>query len=191
MNAMQLHITERPRSSTRSERASTRRGDLLRRRRAGSPASAAAPAGFAPTGSIDASRPGGRAGAHRPLRAAARAGLRVQGDARVGDARRGRRRRDQPRLPARHRSAARRAGAGRDAQAPRAQPEPGARLSGRRAHREARGRAAHRDGGARRRRLRRLLAGERAARRHAGAVARAAVRGDLRLRGLAARRRIR
>ena len=48
-------------------------------------------------------------------------------------ARRGRRRRDQPRLPARHRSAARRAGPGRDAQAPRALAQPGARLSGRRA----------------------------------------------------------
>ena len=72
-------------------------------------------------------------GLRRPVGAAARAGLRVQGDARIGDARRGRRRRHQPRLPAGHRSAARRAGPGRDAEAPRALAQPGARLSGRRA----------------------------------------------------------
>ena len=48
-------------------------------------------------------------------RAAARAGLRIQGDARIGDAGGDRRRRHQPRLPARHRSAARRAGPGRNA----------------------------------------------------------------------------
>ena len=53
------------------------------------------------------------------------------------------------------------------------------------------GRDADRDGRARRGRLRRLLAGRRAAGRHAGAAARDAVRGDLRLPRLAARRRTR
>ena len=48
------------------------------------------------------------------------------------------------------------------------------------------GRDAHRDGRARRGRLRRVLAGRRAARRHAGAAARDAVRGDVRLPRLAA-----
>src|SRR6185369_3343631 len=63
-----------------------------------------------------------------------------------------------------------------------------ARLSGGRAHGEARWRTAHRDVGAGPRWLRRFLAVQRADHRYAGAVARAAVRGDLRLPGLAARR---
>ena len=132
--------------------------------------------------------PGGRARLHRPFGAAARAGLRVQGDAGIGNGRRARRRRHQPRLPAGHRPAARRAGAGRHAAPPRqgAVARPG--LSGRRAHGEARRRGAHRDGAAHRRRLRRVLPGERAARRHPGALARAAVRGDFRLPRVAARR---
>ena len=53
----------------------------------------------------------------------------------------------------------------RDAQASRALAQPGARLSGRRAHRGLRGRDAHRDGRARRSGLRRVLACRRAARR--------------------------
>ena len=65
--------------------------------------------------------------------------------------------------------------------------QPGARLSGRRADASgSRGDDAHRDGRARRGRLRRVLAGRRAARRHADAAARDAVRGDVRPSRLAA-----
>ena len=52
--------------------------------------------------------------------------------------------------------------------------------------RDLAGRGADRDGGADRGRLRRLQPGRGAAGQHAGAAARAAVRGDLRLHGLAA-----
>ena len=110
------------------------------------------------------------AGARRSLRAAARAGLRVQGDARIRDGGGGGRRRHEPRLSARHRSAARRAGSRRDAEAPRAADRAGARLSGRRAHRGPAGHDADRDGRARRSRLRRVLAGRRAVARHADAA---------------------
>ena len=104
-------------------------------------------------------RTGRLPGPHRPVRAAARAGLRIQGDARIRDGGGGRRRSDEPRLSAGHRSAARRAGPGRDAEAPRALAQPGACLSDRRADRRARGRRAHRNGRARRGGLRRVLAG--------------------------------
>ena len=57
---------------------------------------------------------------------------------------------------------------------------PGARLPDRRADRGAPRRRDHRDGRARRGRLRRLLAGRGAAHRHPGAAARAAVRRDVR-----------
>ena len=130
-------------------------------------------------------------GADRPFGAAARARLRVQGHARIGNGCRRRRWRDEPRLPARHRSSARRAGPGRDAEAPRPLAQPGARLSGRRADRRPQGRRAHRDGRARRGRMRRLLAGRAAADGYGGAAARDAVRGDVRPSRVAARRRTR
>ena len=126
-------------------------------------------------------RAGRRARAGRPRGAAARAGPRARRPARVRTGRGGRRRRHQPGLPARHRSGARRAGAGRDAEVPRAQPEPVPALSARRADARARRRGADRDGRADRGRLRRLLAGRGRDQGHAGAAARAAVRGDLRL----------
>ena len=59
-------------------------------------------------------------------------------------------------------------------------------LPARRADARPAGRGADRDGRADRGRLRRLLAGRRAGHRHPGAAARAAVRGDLRLHGVAA-----
>ena len=81
-----------------------------------------APGGFGADETIDAQRPRRLPGPGGSLRAPARAGLRIQGDARIRDAGRGRRRRDHARLPAGHRPAARRAGPGRDAQAPRREP---------------------------------------------------------------------
>ncbi len=125
-------------------------------------------------------------GTDRPLGAAARARLRVQGHARVGDARRGRGRRDQPRVSAGHRSAARRAGLGRDAEASGPLAQPGARLPDRCAHRRLEGRRADRDGRAGRSRLRRVLASRVAAHGHGRAAARDAVRGNLRPSRLAA-----
>ena len=100
-----------------------------------------------------------RAGARRPGGAAARAGSRARGMLESRNGRGGGRRRDQPRLPARHRPGARRAGPGRDAEVPRRQPEPGAALSARRADARPGRRGADRDGRAHRGRLRRLLAG--------------------------------
>ena len=111
------------------------------------------------------------------VRAAARAGPRVQGDARIGDGGGDRRRRHEPRVSAGHRSAARRAGPGRDAEAPRALAQPGARVSDRRADASAwRATTLTEMGELARSRMRRVLAGRRAARRHAGAAARDAVR---------------
>ena len=150
-------------------------------------ASASAPKGFSANRTIDASGlvvcPG-----CRPRGAPARAGLRVQGDARIRDGGGGRGRRHEPRLPARHRSAARRAGPGRDAQVRRARAlNRRARLSDRRAHAGAEGRAADRDGRAARRRLRRVLAGRgRRLPTTRCSMPRAAVRVDVRLRGVAA-----
>ena len=123
----------------------------------------AAPSGWRADRMIDARGLVVCPGPHRPVRAPARAGLRVQGHARIRDGRGGRRRRDEPRLSAGHRSAARRAGPRRDAEAPRALAQPGARLSDRRADGRARRRRAHRDGRARRGGLRRVLAGRGAA----------------------------
>ena len=126
-----------------------------------------APDGFRADETIDAKGLVACPGPGGPLRAPARAGLRIQGDARIGAPRRGGGRRHHARLPARHRSAARRAGPGRDAHAPRREPRPRARVSARRAHRGPEGRAARRDGRARRGGLRRLLPGQRAAARSA------------------------
>ena len=119
-------------------------------------------------------------GSDRSLGAAARAGLRIQGHARIRDGGGRGGRRDESRLPAGYRSAARRAGPGRDAEASRALAQPGARLSGRRADRRPQGRRAHRNGRACRGRLRRVLAGGGAADGHRRAAARDAVRRDLR-----------
>ena len=140
-----------------------------------------------PTARIDATGLRRRARPGRPGRAPARARPRARGHARKRAGRGRRRRRDQPGLPARHRPGARRAGAGRDAQVPRPQAAAAARaVPARRADARPGRRGADRDGRTHRGRLRRLLAGRRAARRHAGAAARAAVRRDLRLHGLAA-----
>ena len=134
----------------------------------------------------------GRGGAHRlpgtrrPRRAPARARPGVPGDPRIGDGRRRCGRGDQPRLPARYRSASRRAGTRADAEVPRQEPESGAGLPDRRVDRGAEGRAADRDGRARRSGLRGLLSGRCASRRQSGAVPRAAVRRDLRVSGMAA-----
>ena len=111
---------------------------------------------------------------------------RARGHARERDGRGGRRRRDQPGLPARHRPGARRAGPGRDAQVPRPEAAPGARVPAGRAHARPGRRGADRDGRAHRGGLRRLQPGRGAAAEHPGAAARAAVRRDLRLHGLAA-----
>src|SRR5712675_367494 len=118
--------------------------------------------------------PGGLSGPDRPLGALERTGFRVQGDARVGNAGRGRGRHHEPSMPARHRPAARRAGAGGDAQAPGQESQSRPRVSGRRAHLEARRGAAHRNGGAARRGLRRVFARRYADSRHAGPMVRAA-----------------
>ena len=126
---------------------------------------------------------------HRPLGAPARAGLRIQGHAGIGDGSGHRGWRDQPRVPARHRPAARRAGPGGNAQAPRAPAEPGARLSDRRAYGAAAGNDADRNGRTRRGRMRGLFACRHAAGRHAGAAARDAVCVDVRLSRLASSQR--
>ena len=124
-----------------------------------------APAGFAPN-RVDrrARRSSSCPGLVDLSRAAARARPRAQGDARIRDRGGRRRRRHQPGVPARHRSGARRAGPGRDAEVPRALAQPRARLSARRADARPRRRRADRDGRARRGGLRRLLAGRGAAR---------------------------
>ena len=127
----------------------------------------AAPAGWSADRDDRRAGHGRLPGADRSFGAAARAGLRIQGHARIRDAGGRGRRRDEPRLPAGHRSAARRAGPGRDAEAPRPLAQPGARLSDRRADRRPQGRRAHRNGRARRGGLRRVLAGRVAADRHA------------------------
>src|SRR6185312_8366180 len=121
-----------------------------------------------------------------PLGAAARAGLRVQGHAGIRDACRGRGRRDEPRLPARHRPAARRAGPGRDAEAPRREPRPRARASAGRAHRGPQGLAPRGDGRAHRGGLRRVLPGQRAASRSGDVAPGDALCLDIRLHGVAA-----
>ena len=139
-----------------------------------------APAGFVAERTHRRRRPGGRARPGRPVGAPARAGLRIQGHAGIGNAGGDAGRRDQPGLPARHRSGAGRTGPGRDAQAPRARPEPGPRASARRADHGPEGQGADRDGGTDRSRLHRLLAGRGSGRGHQRAAARAAVREDLR-----------
>ena len=75
---------------------------------------------------------------------------------------RGGRRRHQPGLPARHRSAARRAGPGGDAEVPRPQAQPLPAVPARCADARPGRRGADRDGRTDRGRLRRLLAGRRA-----------------------------
>ena len=127
-----------------------------------------------------------RARAGGPGRAPARARPRARGHAGKRDGSRRGGRRDQPRVPARHRPGARRTGIGGDAEIPRREAAPGAGVPAGRAHAQPAGRSAHRDDGAHRSGLRRLQPGRGAAGEHAGAAARAAVRGDLRLRGVAA-----
>ena len=155
--------------------------------KAGSRASARRPAASRPTDVIDATGLVVGAGAGGPLGAAARAGLRIQGDARVGDARGGRRRRHQ-RSPARP-TPIRRSTSRGWSRCSRAALQPRTWRASIRSARSprARGRAPDRDGGAARGRLHRRS--RRPTRRSPTpqVLLRAhAVRGDLRLHRVAA-----